>query len=383
LYVVSDLSRVRVLFCYRSFAGFPGISHVGLGISSNNNMKVLRQNGIDALVKPIALEKDLRVPLDSDQGITHMVSSAPWISTPALAFLADNFPEVVFTVNCHSNVGFLQTDPGAIRLIRQEIDLEQWKHNFHVSGNSAPYCEFINEVYEAPCTYLPNMYYIDDTTPRSARPSWAANGGVLRIGLFGAPRAQKNVACGAAGAIMAAKSLGAKLELYVNSGRNDGGEALRILNSVRAMTENMPTVELKYAPWAAWPEFRRFVATMDACVQVSYTESFNIVTADAASRQIPSVVSDAIGWAPDEWKAAVDSPQDIARHLVGVILDPAAGRRGMEALMQHNADALEAWKRYLLENEFGVAQRKWSAIGHPKAGSRHLSKPSGGRVRAA
>jgi len=51
---VTDLDRVRVLFFYRSFAHFPGISHVGLGISSNQNYKVLRQNGIDALVRPLA-----------------------------------------------------------------------------------------------------------------------------------------------------------------------------------------------------------------------------------------------------------------------------------------------------------------------------------------
>lgn len=378
---MTDLQRVRVLFFYRSFAYFPNVSHVGLGISSNQNYKVLRQNGIDALVRPLAYEKDMRKPLDSDKGITHVISSAPWISSAQLAYIADQFPEVSFSVNCHSNIGFLQSDPGAIRMIREEIDLEQWKHNFHVSGNSEPYCQAINDIYGAPCTFLPNLYYLDDTANvATARPRWS--GGVLRVGLFGAPRAQKNVLSGAAGAMIAARDVGAPLELYVNSGRNDGGEAVRILNAVKALTSGVPNVTLKYAPWMAWPEFRRFIGTMHVCVQASYTETFNIVTADAASQQggVPSVVSDAITWAPSEWKAKVDDPQDIARKLVGILYDPAAGRRGITALSERNAIALAAWKRYLLNNEFGTAARTWTAIGHPMTSTRHLSKPDGGRM---
>jgi len=320
----------------------------------------------------------MRKPLDSDKGITHVISSAPWISTRQLAFISDQFPEVNFSVNCHSNIGFLQSDPGAIRMIREEIDLETWKHNFHVAGNSELYCQAINDTYNAPCTFLPNMYYIDDTSNfANYRPRWT--GGVLKVGLFGAPRAQKNVVSGADGAIIAARDVGAPLELWMNSGRNDGGEAVRILNAVKALAEGVPNVTLKFLPWMDWPNFKRFIGTMHVCMQPSYTETFNIVTADAASQGVPSVVSDAITWAPAEWKARVDDPQDIARKLVGILYDPASGRRGLTALAERNAVALAAWKRYLLNNQFGTAARNWSAIGHPMQSSQHLSKPDGGR----
>ena len=378
--MTDDLSRVRVLFCYRSFRAFPGVSHVGLGISSTNNYRVLRQNGIDALVQGIGHESELRRPLDADPAITHLISSAPWMRTNALAYACDQFPEVNFAVNCHSNIAFLQSDPGAIRLIREEMDLETWKHNFHVAGNSEVYCDAMTSMYQSPVTFLPNLYYLDDNANAAmSKPGW--NGGMVRFGIWGAPRAQKNVLTGVSGCMIAGRDLNVPIEIWMNSGRNDGGEAIRILNAVRAMTEGVPNVTLRFLNWTDWPTFRRFAATMDAGVQVSTSETYNIVTSDMAAQGVPSVVSDAILWAPDEWRARVDSAQDVARKLVGVLLDPASGRRGLEALAERNGVALEAWKRYLLENQFGIGGRRWTAVGHPKAGVRNLSRP--GRLMRA
>lgn len=376
-----DLSRVRVLFTYRSFTNQPDISHIGLGISSVNNYRVLRQNGIDALIQGITKESELRAPLDRDPEITHLISAAPWVSTAQWAFLADNFPEVAFAVNCHSNIGFLQTDPGAIQLMRQQMDLETWKHNLHVSGNSEEFCDAINAMYGVPCTFLPNLYYMDDSSNAAlSKPGWS--GGLLKVGLFGAPRCQKNVASGAAAVLIAARDLNVPVEIWMNTGRDDNNESERILNSVKALVGGLPTVSLKFFPWAEWPAFKRFIGTMDVCMQPSYTETFNIVTADAASQGVPSVVSDAITWAPDEWKARVDSPQNIARTLIAVLHDPASGRRGIQALQERNAVALEAWKRFLLNNQFGISARRWTAIGHPMSGMRNLSAPRSRRTAA-
>jgi glycosyltransferase involved in cell wall biosynthesis len=42
---------------------------------------------------------------------------------------------------------------------------------------------------------------------------------------------------------------------------------------------------------------------MNVLINCSYTESFNMVTADGIAEGIPSVVSDAICWAPAYWRA--------------------------------------------------------------------------------
>lgn len=374
---MSDLQSVRVLFYYRSYANVPGISHAGLGISATNNYKVLRQNGIDALLKPLVDEVDMGKQLEDDPGITHVVTSAPWITTDTLRKTANLYPEVTFACNVHSNIGFLQTDPTSIKRIREEIDLEQWTHNFHIAGNSERYCEAMTDMYRVPCTFLPNMYYLDDTNNTGHVNIWT--GGTLRVLIGGAPRAQKNVTTGAAGAVIAARELGAPLELWLNSGRNDGGEATRILNAVRAMTDGLPNVTVKYLPWSSWPDFRRFAATVHIGVQMSTTETYNIVTADLASQGVPSIVAPSITWAPTEWYADVDHASDVGRRMIQVLLDPRSGRRGLQALADRNALCLTAWKRYLVENRFGTGARAWSAIGHPMSSVHNLSKPLGGR----
>jgi hypothetical protein len=58
--------------------------------------------------------------------------------------------------------------------------------------------------------------------------------------------------------------------------------------------------------------FLDLIAQMDICLQVSLSESFNIVSADAVSMGVPLVGSDAISWLPAWSQAPVDSASGIA-----------------------------------------------------------------------
>src|SRR5256885_8857503 len=59
--------------------------------------------------------------------------------------------------------------------------------------------------------------------------------------------------------------------------------------------------------------FRRLVRAMDIVLQPSYTETFNMVTADAVAEGVPVVVADSIEWVPRWWQARADEPRDITR----------------------------------------------------------------------
>ena len=63
---------------------------------------------------------------------------------------------------------------------------------------------------------------------------------------------------------------------------------------------------------------------MDLLLQPSYTEGFNMVTADGIAQGVASVVSDAIAWAPKNWQAETDDAIDIANKAVGLLHDPGA-----------------------------------------------------------
>lgn len=348
-----NVKDLKVLLCYKNFGAHVGVSHIGLGVSAMNTSKVLNRLGIETEVCPLKdqfdLRKHLNVSASAGRGYTHVVVSAPWITTAAYSQLCALFPRTRFAMNCHSNVGFLQADSRGIELLREQLALETGVSNFHVAGNSERLCEFVREAYGDPCLYLPNLYYLDHIT-KHARPGWSQTGGSLRIGVFGATRALKNILTSVGASLIIARNLKAQTEIWVSTGREDSHEVGRILRAARNLVANVPGVELKSAPWSSWPQFRKIVGSMHLLLQPSYTESFNMVTADGAHQHVPSVVSNAITWAPKEWQADVDDADDVARTGVALIYDQKAACNGYDALKRHNHDGVKAWLRYLTDH---------------------------------
>ena len=332
----------RLILAYKNFAANQNISHIGLGVSALNTCKVLRRAGIMADVWPVVTAKDLRDRLKSDPA-THVVVCAPWISSVEMQSLALAHPNTRFAVNCHSNVGFLQADSNGVRLIREAMEVEMAFHNFHLGGNSAKFCKWIRSAYMRPCTYLPNLYYLESNV-LPWRPLY--NGGTLRIGAFGATRPLKNLMSAAGAALEITRCHKASLELWLSAGRSEcGGDV--ILRAAHAMLDGLPNVTLVENGWQSWPQFRQSVAHMHLLLQPSYTESFNMVTADGVAEGVPSVVSEAIDWAPEHWKAKTDDVLDIARVGRSLLADPCAQQDGLEALKCHNTDGLKSWQSFL------------------------------------
>jgi hypothetical protein len=82
---------------------------------------------------------------------------------------------------------------------------------------------------------------------------------------------------------------------------------------------------------------------MDLCFQLSSSETFNYVTADAAASGVPSVVGEALDWPPPDWLAPIDDPRAAARAALRLLGDRAAGERGRAALEHHCREALAQW----------------------------------------
>jgi hypothetical protein len=59
------------------------------------------------------------------------------------------------------------------------------------------------------------------------------------------------------------------------------------------------------------------------------------------------VVSDAIDWAPNSWKAPVDDAHAMARVGLGLLKSRWAPWQGLNALKAHNKRALAAWGEFL------------------------------------
>jgi hypothetical protein len=350
-----SLRTARIVLCYKNFAAGRRISHIGLGVAAINTCKVLREQGVQAEVWACRDAADLRQNLviareeslrSGQQPISHVAISAPWIPTADLAALARDWPEVVLALVSHSNVGFLQADAGGVRLLRESFSLCRSQHNFCAGGNSLAYTRWVECAFEVPCHFLPNLYHLDGLSARPAHRPW--RGGMLRIGCFGAIRPLKNHLTAAATALAIRAALNADLEFWISSGRSEGG-GNTVLNSLTEMLAGLPGVRLCQAGWQGWPEFRGLVRSMHLLLQLSYTESFNMVTADGIAESVPSVVSEAIDWAPRSWQVSSDDAleaAEVGRHLLA---DPLAANTGLAALEGYNQSGIAAWKAFLLE----------------------------------
>ena len=71
-----------------------------------------------------------------------------------------------------------------------------------------------------------------------------------------------------------------------------------------------------------------------------------MVTADGVAEGVPSVVSPAIDWAPESWKAQADDVLQIAQVGRRLLHDASAAYEGFEALQKYVKDGLHAYRGY-------------------------------------
>jgi hypothetical protein len=311
-------------------------------VNGLHTLKVLRKHEVVCDRLGIAGMGELEDYL-GQHAYTHVIIEAPFLSTNDVEHLLTRYPMMHFLVRVHSNVGFLQVEARAIRLIREHIALQESHANFTLSSNAQALTDFLVEAYSSQVLYLPNLYDLD----RGSRPNHRERGfhSPLKIGCFGARRLLKNHPSGIAASLLIARAMDVDVKIYVNVNREEHGRGLDWV--YRHLTDGVPYAQIVEVPWSDWPAFRRVIAEMDLCMQVSSSETFNLVSADAAAEGVPSVVSEAIEWVPDHWKAKIDSVSDIARVGVSLINDRNAPTDGLRALEATQRDATDRWLAWL------------------------------------
>lgn len=342
--------KAFVLLFYRNFTKGPNhCSHIGLGVNALHTVRVLRRQKIRADTYGVWLPfptkeypRSISAILKENPGCTHAVIEAPWVDSLSLQQLMTQFPDVQFVVRCHSQVGFLQVEAGAVKLIRDYLHLQEGTLNFQFAANSDRFAKYVESTFHSPCLLLPNLYDFDRPATKQTAPF---DHRTLRIASFGALRLLKNHSTAAAAAQLIARSRNCDLEFYLSVNREEHGKG--ILQMIRNMFQGLRWAKLVEVPWESWPEFRRTVAFMDLALQVSFTETFNITTADAVAEYVPSVVSDCIEWLPDSCKASADDADDVARVGNQLLQNPFAPTEGLRYLQRYVRQGTERWVEFL------------------------------------
>ncbi|MDA4130669.1 MAG: hypothetical protein OK457_07850 [Thaumarchaeota archaeon] len=277
---------------------------------------------------------------EHEDSLTNVIVSAPWLSKYDMEQLIKGFPEIQFVIESHSNVGFLQADPLGMKNILSALELSEIYDNIKVGGNSLRFVRWMRKVYGQRIVYLPNLYPLS----KIRKDAWDGIS-TIKIGIFGAIRPLKNFMTAAGAAVAIHKELDVPIEIHMSAGgEGNGGDVTR---SIDAMCGCLDGVELIKHGWQPWEEFIELVSQMDLLLQPSYTESFNMITADGIYCGVPSVVSSAIVWAPKSWKADSDDALDIARVGVKLLCNPNAIFDGIRAIERQNEEGVEHWLKYL------------------------------------
>lgn len=171
--------------------------------------------------------------------------------------------------------------------------------------------------------------------------------GVLDVGCFGAIRPLKNTLIQAVAAIRFAHERGQHLRFHVNGDRleQSGNQVLKNVEALFAATSH----ELVKHPWMPHDHFIGVVRQMDLGLQVSLSESFNIVVADFVSSGVPIIVSPDVDWMPRYLTANPNSTDSIV-NAMGMAwgLSRSVIRMINRAyLAWHNRNARKEWMGYL------------------------------------
>lgn len=307
-------------------------SCVGLHVAGFATAEVLRKQGYKVSVFPVKDNIDVFEALDNSD-ITHVVISAPWLSAYDLEQLIKHFNNIKFVILSHSNIGFLQADQDGVLLLRRYAELSLIYDNIQIAGNTPIFSSWFQAAYGFRTITLPNLYPINNPIFKEWRRTFP-----IKVGMFGAARVLKNFVTGAAATTL----ISAPIELHViDGGEEDKDNVIKTVQSICQGTN----VTLIAHKWQCWDDFIELVAQMDILLQPSFTESFNMVTADGISVGVPSVVSPSILWAPNAWKANPDNAFDIAAVMIQLL--GKSSEEGRQALIRHDDVSLKHWDRFL------------------------------------
>jgi len=285
---------------------------------------------------------------------THVILEAIWCPPYKVEELRRLHPTVRWLCRIHSNTEFMAGEGMALEWLTAYCRL-----GVTVAPNSRPAVEALSPVLGGAVAYLPNYYQVAHgpspepwlAVKRDARLATISplpEMTLLEVGCTCAIRPFKNTLNQARAALKVADEMGARLRFHVNSARQEGGGQANYKNLV-ALFASQPRHQLVEIDWLPPADFKRYLRRLDAVLQVSLSETFNIVTADAIDMGVPVVVSPAISWLRPEWHANPLDVGDIARALRHVLSNhrPHINADQVASLHVSNQQAEAAWKGWL------------------------------------
>lgn len=344
---------MRILFickrneCY-SFVSYCRRSS-GLWNSTRFIVESLQAKGVNAKIVEVHDNNDIdreihkfnrESKLIHDHSPLKVIIEALWVVPSKFLELKPLHPKVKWFVHLHSHIPFLAIEGIAMQWIDGYGEL-----GVGIIANSLPAYDALKAVVRHKgLRFLPNVYL---SNPRHPKKSRCVDH--IDIGCFGAVRPLKNQLLQAMAAIRFANESGKRLRFHINGSRTEtmGDPVLKNIKELFSMT---PHARLVQHAWHEPEDFiRQIEMKIDIGMQVSLTETFNVVTADYVTAGVPVVTSKEVSWVNWFSKAKDDSIDSIVRHMRWAYRFRCLIKLNQWLLKRNSKKAQKMWYRFLKE----------------------------------
>ena len=346
----------RVLFILKRREDFNAIthSHVGLSTGLYNSAKfmdnMLQAHGVDSRLE-VAIDNNCIDRLITKHRPTHVIIEALWVVPTKFAVLCKLHPTVTWIIRLHSEMPFMAGEGNAMDWVG---DYSGFK-NIVVSCNAPRmmreikfYLKIRNnwteEESNQKVVYLPNYYPQEYKTKKFNRDK-----SHIDIACFGAIRPLKNHLVQAFAALEFADQIGKKLKFHVNAGRIEMNGS-PVIDNLKGLFQHIYDRghEMINHEWTPREQFLDLCSQMDIGVQVSFSETFNIVGADLISQGVPLVgTADEIPWAVNGFCADPNNSASICEKLALTYRMPWINVKSNQwSLTHYTNQTAKLWSKY-------------------------------------
>jgi len=297
---MNKIRKEKVLFICKKRVDEYGISY-GLVNSATFVSKFLNWNYIESKVIVVqdgnCIDKEVM-----EYNPTHVILEALWVTPHKIEELLTlkRHKDRKFVIRLHSKIPFIANEGIAFEWISEYAKIMQKYDNLILAPNSEEFTDDLKQIYNVKnIVYLPNIYIKSYTKEQHLDPLYDS----INIGCFGAIRPLKNTLIQAVAAIKYAEENELTLYFHINGNRQEqkGDQVYKNLKNLFegcVDSEGQQKHFLIEHDWLCHDDFLQLIDKMDIGMQVSLSETFNIVVADFVSRNIPVVYSKEIDWLP-------------------------------------------------------------------------------------
>lgn len=277
------------------------------GNNKKTDMTIANHNGLSHAAKATyesllnsSLNVDFHVVADNNDiwagcekyNPDYVIVDGLWVVPEKFNELSNIYPNIKWIVRIHSELSF----------VAQEGIFTDWLYkylntpNTYVVFNSKKIYKTVKNIVkpkQGKVFYLPNLYQLNNKPLlKKERDSKK-----IKIAIFGAARILKNQLPQAVAALDFAERINKELELYININTKDPNGLpiyLNIIHLIKNHYSGRHNVQL--VEWTNHETFLKIMGNVDICMQVSFTETFNLVCCDSLEANTPIIGMKEIPW---------------------------------------------------------------------------------------